>query len=328
MTCFHPLHAFDTGCLTATGKREIIVTSNYKESLPVKKAVEKFGHDYKYDPKHMSVVDNVLCFVNPDEVPCGKCIGCKLDKSADWATRCMVEASLHAENWFITLTYDDESLPEDGKVSKRDVQLFNKRLRAAYGNGIRFFLCGEYGEKFLRPHYHGIYFDLHLDDLKPISRGYDGNIYYSSKKLERIWNNGFVLIGAVSFRSAGYVARYSLKAFKDDLKDFKPFLLMSRNPGIGHDWIESNLVKVYNTDTVYVDLGDRKMTKSNRYFDSQLEKIYPDLLADWKDTRRVRSEISTTGEMIAHDYFDADEMRDVLEKRKRRSIDRLKRNKL
>lgn len=328
MTCYHPLHAFDTGCLTASGKREIIVTSNYKESLPVKKAVEKFGHDYKYDPKHMAVVDNVMCFVNPDEVPCGKCIGCKLDKSADWATRCMVEASLHAENWFITLTYDDESLPEDGKVSKRDIQLFNKRLRAAYGDGIRFFLCGEYGDLFLRPHYHGIYFNLHLDDLKPISRGYDGNIYYSSKKLERIWNNGFVLIGAVSFRSAGYVARYSMKGFKDELKDFKPFLLMSRNPGIGHDWIESNLVKVYNTDTVYVDLGDRKMTKSNRYFDSQLEKIYPDLLADWKDTRKVRSEISTTGEMVAHDYSDCDEMRDVLEKRKRRSIERLKRNKL
>ena len=328
MTCFHPLHAFDTGCFTSSGKREIIVSSHYKESLPVKKAVEKFGHDYRYDPKHMAVVDDVMCFVNPDEVPCGKCIGCKLDKSADWATRCMVEASLHSDNWFLTLTYNDESLPEDGKVSKRDIQLFNKRLRAAYGDGIRFFLCGEYGESFLRPHYHGIYFNLHLDDLKPVSRNFDGNLYYSSKKLERIWSKGFVLIGAVSFRSAGYVARYSMKGFKEDNGDFRPFLLMSRNPGIGHDWIESNLIKVYNTDTVYVDLGDRKMTKSNRYFDSQLEKIYPDLLADWKDSRKVRSEISITGEMIAHDYSDPDEMRDVLEKRKRRSIDRLKRNKL
>ena len=103
---------------------------------------------------------------------------------------------------------------------------------------------------------------------------------------------------------------------------------MSRNPGIGHDWIESNLMKVYTTDTIYFDLGDRKMTKSNRYFDSRLEKIYPDLLNDWKDVRKISSDISQTGEMVAHGYSDPEDMRDVLEKRKRRSIERLKRNKL
>ena len=324
MTCYHPLKAFETGWQTSTGKKEIVVTSHFKDALPIKEAVKRFGHDYPYNPEFMKIDCSDMVFYKVQNVPCGHCIGCRLDKARDWATRCMLEASLYEENYFITLTYDNDHLPKNGKISKRDIQLFNKRLRKEYGDGIRFFLCGEYGETFKRPHYHGIYFNLHLDDLVKIADTSHGK-YYSSEKLARVWKNGFVLVGECSFKSAGYVARYSMKSFNVET-DFKPFLLMSRNPGIGHDWIKSNLVKVYSTDKIYFDFGDKHVSSSNRYFDSQLEKIYPELLQDWKDVRRWQSEISQTGELIAHEFSEIDNLLDFMEKKKKRQIERLKRS--
>ena len=87
------------------------------------------------------------------KLPCGQCIGCRLARSSMWATRCVHEAQLHKQNCFITLTYNDDNLPYP-PTSIRPLQLFMKRLRKRFGAGIRFYACGEYGEKFGRPHYH------------------------------------------------------------------------------------------------------------------------------------------------------------------------------
>lgn len=143
-------------------------------------------------------------------LPCGQCVGCRLERSRQWAMRCLHESQLHKANCFVTLTYSDEFLPLDGGLSKRHFQLFIKRLRRAYPNEvIRYFHCGEYGGKTFRPHYHAIIFGLDFDDKILFSDG--SNPVFTSDKLESIWGLGFCTLGAVTFESAAYVARYVMK---------------------------------------------------------------------------------------------------------------------
>ena len=120
----------------------------------------------------------------PVQVPCGQCIGCRLERSRQWAIRCVHEASLYDDNCFITLTYTDENLPCRGNrdcdkcdhfkekrcdglergLCKRDFQLFLKRLRKMFGKGVRYHHCGEYGEQLGRPHHHACLFNFNFPD--------------------------------------------------------------------------------------------------------------------------------------------------------------------
>ena len=169
-------------------------------------------------------LDIALCLVPPASppargaepctIPCGKCIGCRLAHSRQWAVRCVHEASLHERNCFLTLTFDDAHLPVSGSVSVRDVQLFLKRLRKAlsYQNiKIRFFACGEYGDKNLRPHYHLILFNYDFSDDRQLLRQTPYGPLYISDFLFRLWPYGFHTIGNVTFKSCAYVARYVTK---------------------------------------------------------------------------------------------------------------------
>lgn len=105
----------------------------------------------------------------PVTVPCGQCIGCRLDKSRDWAVRCLHEASLYQDNCFITLTYDDAHLDPLGSLNKDDFVKFMKRLRFQYGPKIRFFHCGEYGTLLNRPHHHACIFNFDFYDKELLS---------------------------------------------------------------------------------------------------------------------------------------------------------------
>lgn len=79
------------------------------------------------------------------KLPCGRCIGCRLEYSRQWAVRLMHEAQLHTQNCFLTLTYRDADLPARGVLTKRHWQLFAKRLRKAKGS-FRFFIVGSMGK--------------------------------------------------------------------------------------------------------------------------------------------------------------------------------------
>lgn len=182
-------------------------------------------------------------------VPCGQCIACRLNKVRDWTIRLMHEKRYHDKAVFLTLTYNDENLPENGTLVKKHAQDYLKRLRKALGDTkIRYFLCGEYGEKFSRPHYHLLVYGI--DKNNPIFRGkkYDSKSkgYYLPN--ECIWKNGIVYIGDVTYQSTRYVASYinkkylgkSAKIYKE--KGVIPeFTLMSRKPGIGYDFV--NFIK-------------------------------------------------------------------------------------
>lgn len=221
----------------------------------------------------------------PITYPCGRCIGCKLDRSKDWALRCVHEASLHEENCFITLTYRTEDLPKNLSVSKETFRKFVKKLRKyLHPKRIRFYGCGEYGKKHLRPHYHLLIFGhdfedkevLHVADPKKRNRFStvkDPYIYYTSETLAKLWKKGFHSIGEVNNESAGYVARYCTKkvigvpGYYDGVEP--EFALMSRRPGIGAKWIEKYMSDCYPKDFV---THNRKKFKPPRFYDDRLLK--------------------------------------------------------
>lgn len=209
MPCYHPLPAWYSKRRGESGKRGVVfnVADGFKDKQI--------------------------------DLPCGRCIGCRLERSRQWAVRCVHEAALWDSNCFVTLTYDEENCPKDGGLIPEHFVLFMKRLRACYGAGIRFFHCGEYGEKLGRPHHHAILFNFDFADKRFHSRSSDGNVLYTSAELERLWRFGFCTVGACTFESAAYIARYSLKKITGSAAESHyqgrkaEYLTMSRKPGIG-----------------------------------------------------------------------------------------------
>lgn len=179
-------------------------------------------------------------------VPCGKCLGCRIDYSREWANRMCIELDDNPKAIFVTLTYNNANLPRSElgypTLNKRDLQLFFKRLRkACSGRRIRYYVAGEYGPKTLRPHYHAIIYGLSLTDFDDlVYRGHNelNQPYYTSPRLASIWSHGFILMSDVSYKTCAYVARYVLKkhygsdrkALDDRVQEFS---LCSRKPGIG-----------------------------------------------------------------------------------------------
>lgn len=214
-------------------------------------------------------------------VPCGKCTGCRLERSRQWSVRCMHESSLHEQNCFITLTYSDEYLPVDYSVHERDWQLFMKRLRKhAYPKALRFFACGEYGDKNLRPHYHALIFGYDFNDKVLWETTPRGDKLYLSNDLQGLWPYGMAPIGALTYQSASYTARYAMKKISGapaaehylrihPLHGFicrvRPeFLLMSRKPGLGQGWFEKFGAETFTHDSVIVD--EREAQPPRFYF--------------------------------------------------------------
>lgn len=209
------------------------------------------------------------------KVPCGQCIGCKLEKSRQWAIRCMHEASLYEENTFITLTYNDAFLPTYNDLDYTDFQKFMKRLRKRFSKRkIRFFMCGEYGEQGRRPHYHACLFNVGFDDKVYLKTTGSGSKLYTSKKLDSLWSDnhgnsmGFTTLGDVTFESAAYVARYVMKKGTSAVKNIyeyvdyetgevgqceKEFTRMSLKNGIGYDWYLKFKTDIFPQDICVVN---------------------------------------------------------------------------
>ena len=246
--------------------------------------------------------------VIPLKLPCGQCIGCRLERSRQWAIRCVNEASLYDDNCFLTLTYDDAHLPLNGSLVLRDYQLFMKRLRKEAGPGIRYFHCGEYGEKLQRPHYHACIFNFDFKD-KAAHRLRGENMAYRSPTLERLWPHGFSEIGSVTFESAAYVARYIMKkvtgvnaSFPDSLglghydrvNEFgeivglaPEYVTMSRRPGIGKAWFDKFKSDMYPHG--YVALRGKQM-RPPRFYDSLYEISDPVMFNSMKLARAVNAD--------------------------------------
>ncbi len=160
---------------------------------------------------------------------CGQCTPCRVNRREEWLCRILMESYSHAESLFVTLTYASESVPLCGTLVKRDVQLFLKRLRKRLvPRKVRHFVCGEYGEKSKRPHYHAVLFGLGLDDYDLVCLS---------------WKNGFVSVSELNRSRARYVAQYIMKKLvsPSDLPDglAPEFGLMSKKPGLGVTLLQS-----------------------------------------------------------------------------------------
>ncbi|UPW41085.1 replication initiator protein [Sigmofec virus UA08Rod_5594] len=183
-------------------------------------------------------------------VPCGQCIGCRVDYARQWAARCMLEMQYHDETWFVTLTYDPEHVPHSQvpgcesilTCRTRDVQLWLKRLRKS-GQIIRYFGASDYGAQTLRPHYHFILFGLQVLDLEPYEQADIHYKYWSSPSMTALWGLGDVILAPANYSTCLYTSKYICSKRKGqdaDLYDSygmdPPRSYMSRRPGIGYQY--------------------------------------------------------------------------------------------
>lgn len=252
-----------------------------------------------YHPIHVKHKKAVI----PVIVPCGRCIGCRLERSRQWAVRCVHEMQLYDQNCFITLTYKPGEIPDRG-LSKAHLQQFFKQLRKVANGPLRYFSCGEYGERFKRPHYHAIVFNYRPCDLvelgaiaqlakKDVYSGKAFNqILFTSEILENIWGKGFVSVGEASFETAGYVARYVVKkvvgdeAFAHYGQKWQPeFSLMSRKPGIGADWLKKYQSDVYPKDGFHLR---GVLQRPPRFYDEIYKKDEPETMERIKEKRKKK----------------------------------------
>jgi len=218
------------------------------------------------------------------EIPCGQCVGCRMRRAGDWATRCMHEASLWESNCFVTLTYARDALPPDGSLCYRDFQLFLKRLRKK-GN-VRFYMCGEYGPVNLRPHYHACLFNVDFrSDRVMAGKSGSGFAFYESAELTALWGHGKCTVQDLTRQTAGYCARYIMKKqlgtgspfFSEEVDEdgvihtrVAEFSRMSLKPGIGAGWFKKYNSDVYRHDYVVVD-GSKQ--RPPRYYDKLYDRI-------------------------------------------------------
>lgn len=294
MPCYHPIKAFIVG-KTEDGKKILRFT----------------GHDV--ETYYRREIDPIEVHTSKDYIllPCGKCIGCKIKRSAEWATRMMLELKEHEKACFITLTYSDEYLPlskyvdENGEeqisftLRKKHYQDFMKRLRKHYEpKKIRFFACGEYGSKSLRPHYHAIIYGIDFSEDRYIwNTTEEGYVSWRSETLERLWTYGYSMINEVNYNTCAYVARYVQKKhygahniYYQTFNIVPEFNLMSRRPGIAHDYYENHKEEIYENQEIFLSnlKGGLKVCPP-RYFDKLYEIDYPDEMEQIKEYRKEMS---------------------------------------
>ena len=270
MPCTAPLTAYDLG-VKGNGKRNIVFNAAGDSSgIPI-------------------------------QLPCGQCTSCRLERSRQWAARCVHEAQLHKQNCFLTLTYADEHLPRDKSLHKRHYQLFLKKLRRRIGVKIRYFLCGEYGSELnsRRPHFHICLFGYDFPD-KILYKQSGEYPLYMSKLLDECWNKGISTIGELNFATAAYTARYVMKkvtgeqakdhyVYIDDfgeIHELQPeFVAMSLKPGIGKKWYDRYKRDLYPRDEMVIN---GKKTKPTKFYDRCHENYQPEEIEKVKQFRLAK----------------------------------------
>ena len=255
-------------------------------------------------------------------LPCGKCVGCLIDRSKQWALRCVLEAKSSEYNCFLTLTYDDEHLPQDGSLDFDHLTKFLKRFRKKFSKDrIRYYAVGEYGAKLSRPHFHIIVFGFDFPDkwLWSVARG---EKLYRSPSLESLWTYGYSSVGSVTFESCAYVARYVQKKLygvdrEDVLKHYGGRIpeaaRMSRRPGIASAFFHEFVGDIYPKD--FITVKGRKY-KPGRYFDMLYKKEHPEEMLQVR-IKRLESALEkiddcTPGRLAAREMVQQDRVKKLI----------------
>jgi len=249
------------------------------------------------------------------QVPCGKCLSCRISKRREWSLRLYHELATSEDAMFLTLTYDDDHVPDNGSLRKKHVQDFIKRLRRQmeYYNDtrkIRYFLSGEYGDQTQRPHYHAILFNLSLSDN-------DKQLIKDQWPLCD-WTNPHIAknsFGTVTPDSIQYVAAYIDKKYSGDLatqeyvdKGREPvFKLCSK--GIGRDFCDLNGDQLY--DNLYTTMQGVKMSLP-RYYCNRLQIPEHILKLKALEAEEKSVERKTGVRMSRIDYYKTQRVPDVV----------------
>lgn len=334
MPCYQPLWAIPTNNKSyRILPRFYVYEHHYSE---VNKKITPFVDEYTGQ------------LIQPITIPCGKCIGCRLDYSRQWANRCVLESKCYdeEESTFLTLTYDDYHLTYDDEsgepsLKPKDLQDFIKRFREKvgrlYDKEIRFYACGEYGDEDNRPHFHVLLFGFAFPDLKYKGTSKSGEALYTSKFLDEVWQRkGYCWIGECTWKTCAYTARYVMKKQKgkgsaDFYKErgISPeFVRMSLKPGIGKPYFDKYKDKIYRNDEIIIPNGGMVITsKPPPYFDRLLERENPKLMASIKAMRsQVQEDFNSIEVELAQTDLDAAGYFELKEREKIRASKQLKRN--
>lgn len=308
--------------------RDLYDGVNYLEtSVDCKREISKYAL-WAYAKKHPEFSAS---FYNVEtlELPCGRCIGCRLEYSRQWANRCVLESLSNPSccNWFLTLTFEDDYLKDKindrgfATVHNDDISIFMKALRQRWakvhnvGSKIRFFGASEYGDETMRPHYHILCFGLPLYDLEYYKNNSQGDVLYKSKELDEVWKCGFVTVAEFNWNTAAYTARYVMKkvegkmgAFYDALGIEPEKTRMSRRPGIAAEYLNANINTIFDLDEIVLPAskGKLQVISPPKYFDKKLEVLNP-LLYEYVKSQRDRiAKLRELSESQAHGYDPVD----------------------
>lgn len=263
MSCLNPITALDFG-IQDNGKRKIRIL--------------RPGEGLVHDMEEARLLQKESRLMNIMFLPCGHCVACAQDYARTWQLRILCEAQYYEKKCFVTLTYKDEVKP-----NKEDARRFIKAVRNKYGQGIKFFLCGELGSHTKRFHLHAILFGCDfMEDAQPIGkRGL--NLVYSSKTLDSLWKKGFTSLGTLDVSSAGYVSKYCDKK-KITREDDGEFIIMSR--GLARRYFMDHKKEIFDSDYIYLE-GNR--FKIPRYFLklADADGFYMSCLADDYRIRKI-----------------------------------------
>ena len=306
------------------GKRRILFSSGIVldnrfsfDDLVKKEKELKEVKKYSYYDGEIGLVE--AGFEKFVSVPCGMCRECLTQRARDWSFRIMKECEIHDDNWFITLTYDDEHIPKNMMLDKNAISSFNKNLKSAlryagFDSTFRFYGVGEYGGQTARPHYHVIYFGLPIPDLKFVTKTKDGNLIFDSDFIKKVWDNGFITIEGVSIGSACYVARYCdkkkrlnklEKAVLEEKGIVPEFSRMSNRPGIGAHFLDTAIDKFNNG--IFNSYINGKSYSFPMYYNKKIKELFANTpeLKDYENNARLNSSIKIANNLLLADNVDS-----------------------
>lgn len=342
MPCYHPLVAINRGKPVQWFLDFLGGTYDKRLKMFCKSTEEN-------RQKLFDMLDSGYFDIYPDanvvEVPCGCCVGCRLDHSLEWALRLVAESKTCEHAYMLTLTYDDDHLPmimpnkdfpvEVPTLWTRDqfkdwMKNFRRQVEYHYGiTGLRFFMCAEYGSKFHRPHYHVILFNFPFPDLVKWKVTKAGSQLYRSPFLEKVWKYGFSSVGEVNPECCAYVARYVLKKQKNPFfydGRVQEWTNMSRSDAIGREYYELHKNEIFKTDSMPIKFSHKNVLtlKPPSYYDKLYDLEYPEKMKEIKETRQTVARASLVDKCEATD-MSLDQIREILERSKLEKVSRLHR---
>lgn len=291
MSCKHPLKGFIIGTNPSTGNNKLKVTSYNTDHL-----------ELRTDGKYYQITDTSVSpfakvYRDFVDIPCGRCIGCRLSRSKQWADRAVLELQYNAFNYFLTLTYDDDHVPSNNFIcpdtgeigesltlNKKDLQNFWKRLRKYFPDlKFKYIGVGEYGGNTLRPHYHAIVFgNSCIPDLKFYKFSSTNQMIFESKILDSIWKNGKTYVEEASWEAIAYVCRYVTKKLYGEAASYyetfnlvPEFLTCSLKPAIGKVYYDDHKDELFkNTKYFFPSSNGVRSAVPSRYFNKLFENDF------------------------------------------------------